>query len=326
MTAGFKFQLVSCRSPQEVLTVTLTHLVTVKSYLTDPLIISLVDNFENALRSHFGSFTLGEWYALRQALHRFLSDKHVKVSLFLQEGIQHSDGRIKLPGSAVGDGAVGPVGTVRRYDGGGDATGKVQVSFGVKSTPPHPVPLGGNMYARDRQAAPPAPLNHHPRENVGNGHANGGGGGGGGGDGGSGGGGGGARVGPPEAAKEIITKGNAEEIMENAGKDAANELNALAGLIRPSAPVDTFKLNLFGEGSGASSGGGGGGGGGGGVSTSSSKGASSMVIQFDGDAGNKASGLADIMGSFSVDDKKGGAGGGKGEEEEDDLLALMDAA
>jgi hypothetical protein len=29
MTMGFKFQLVSCRSPQEVLTVTLTHLATV---------------------------------------------------------------------------------------------------------------------------------------------------------------------------------------------------------------------------------------------------------------------------------------------------------
>jgi hypothetical protein len=61
------------------------------------------------------------------------------------------------------------------------------------------------------------------------------------------------------------------------------------------------------------------------------KGSASMssryeVIQFDGDAGNKASGLADIMGSFSVDNKKGGAAGGAEEEEEDDLLALMDAA
>lgn len=325
MTMGFKFQLVSCRSPQEVLTVTLTHLVTVKSYLTDPVIISLVDNFENALRSHFGAFTVGEWHALRQALHRFLSDKRVKVSLFLQEGIQHADGKIKLPSAVQADAAVGPVGAVRRYGGGdGDHRGQVHVAYGVKSPPPHPIPLGGNMYARDRQAAPPAPLTHIARGGGGGGGPEGVKGAHGGGGEGVGGveAGGGARL-PPEAAKEIITKGNAEEMMENASKDAANELNALAGLIRPSAPVDTFKLNLFGEGSAASSGGVGAG--------SASKVAGSMsssryeVIQFDGDAGNKASGLADIMGSFSLDDKKVGAGKAT-EEEEDDLLALMDAA
>lgn len=330
MTMGFKFQLVSCRSPQEVLTVTLTHLVTVKSYLTDPVIISLVDSVENALRAHFGAFTVGEWHALRQALHRFLSDKRVKVSLFLQEGIQHPDGKIKLPGAVQADAAVGPVGAVRRYggDGGDEHRAQVDVAYGVKSPPPHPIPLGGNMYARDRQAAaPPAPLTPVARgeggregggapEGVKAAH-------GGGSEGGGGGGAGGGARAPPQAAKEVNTKGNAEELMENASMDAANELNALAGLIRPSAPVDTFKLNLFGEGSAASSGGTGGG--------SASKGAASIsssryeVIQFDGDAGNKASGLADIMGSFTVDDKKVGAGEAK-ENEDDDLLALMDAA
>jgi hypothetical protein len=325
MTMGFKFQLVSCSSPQEVLTVTLTHLVTVRSYLTDPDVIALVDNFEAALRTHFGGFTVGEWYALRQTLHRFLTNKQVKVSLFLQEGIQHSDGRIKLPSSREVDIALGAVGAVRRYDvgggsgGGGDCT-QLEVAYGVKSQVPHPVPLGGNMYAKDRQAPSPAPLAFVPR----NGEFR------------SGGGDwagnaaatpaagwdGGARS-PPAAETVLVTKGNAEAIMEHAGKGAANELNALAGLIRPSAPVDTFKLNLFGEGSAVSSSGAGGGGGGG-ASKGTSPAVHHDVIQFDGDAGNKASGLADIMGSFSVGDPSGAAAGQ--EEEDDDLLALMDAA
>jgi hypothetical protein len=58
---GFKYQLVSCRAPQEVLTVTLTHLVTVKSYLTDPNVIALVTSAEDQLRKHFAAFNLGEW-------------------------------------------------------------------------------------------------------------------------------------------------------------------------------------------------------------------------------------------------------------------------
>lgn len=301
MTMGFKYQLVNCRSPQEVLTVTLTHLVTIKSYLTDPNVISLVDDFETQLRSHFSRFTPGEWYALRQTLFRFLTDRKVKVSLFLQEGIQHSDGRIKLPGNRPGEQRVGPVGTILRYDGGGDKTGTIAVAYGVKSIPPHLVPLGGNMYAKDRQAPPPAPLQHVSR---GDGF--------------------GGAVAPSEGgAAGTVTattssKGNADELMAKANKDAASELNVLAGLIRPAAPVDTFKLNLFGgEGSAPTSGGGGSGG-------TPLKGASSAayVIQFDGDSGNKD--LADIMGSFSVTDKKAGAGGT--EEEEDDLLTLMDGA
>jgi len=60
-TMGFKYQLVSCRAPQEVLTVTLTHLVTVKSYLTDPNVIALVTSAEDQLRKHFAAFNLGEW-------------------------------------------------------------------------------------------------------------------------------------------------------------------------------------------------------------------------------------------------------------------------
>jgi hypothetical protein len=30
----------------------------------DPVIMSLIDNFENALRAHFGGFTVGEWWGL----------------------------------------------------------------------------------------------------------------------------------------------------------------------------------------------------------------------------------------------------------------------
>ena len=51
------------------------------------------------------------------------------------------------------------------------------------------------------------------------------------------------------------------------------------------------------------------------------------VIVFGGDEGNRETGLADVIRSFSLDDAKNGAAGAvQDEEEEDDLLALMDGA
>ena len=94
------------------------------------------------------------------------------------------------------------------------------------------------------------------------------------------------------------------------------ELNTLAGLIRPKRDDDTFKLNLFGD-----RGGGSGGMRGGNAPTRDD------VIVFGGDEGNRETGLADVIRSFSLDDAKNGAAGAvQDEEEEDDLLALMDGA
>jgi hypothetical protein len=55
----------------------------------------------------------------------------VAVSLFLQEGIQHSDGRIKLPSPGspgLPDADVGPVGTFRRFENNSvSSSGRVEV-------------------------------------------------------------------------------------------------------------------------------------------------------------------------------------------------------
>ena len=204
--------------------------------------------------------------------------------------------------------------------------------------------LIGRPCGLDRQAPPPAPLAAVPRPGDlaavqgGVGGGGGGGGGAGGGGGGGGGSGGGAAslapgLGSPKAPAPApsSSKGNAEELFANANKDAAKELNALASLIRPAAPVDTFKLNLFNDGGGGSMSSAGAGG-----SAAAEKTSTSAVrqdaIQFDGDAGNKASGLADIMSGFGIAEGGTGAGaaaaagGGAAADEQDDLLALMDGA
>ena len=97
MTMGLKYQLVTCRAPEDVLQFTLLHLATIRSYLSDERIIARVDAFDAELRATFGGFKPWEWHALRSTLFRFLGDRRVKVSLFLQESLQRNDGRVKLP-------------------------------------------------------------------------------------------------------------------------------------------------------------------------------------------------------------------------------------
>lgn len=52
----------------------------------------------------YTSLTVGQFYSLKHALCRFLQDRRVKVSLFLQDGLQNLDGTMVL----VRDGPVPP--------------------------------------------------------------------------------------------------------------------------------------------------------------------------------------------------------------------------
>lgn len=319
MTMVFKYQLVNCLQPREIMDVTLTHLATIKSYMTDRAVIKLADDFEKRARDLYGTFQPFDWIELCRTLFHFLQGKSIKVSLLLQEGLQNLDGTIKVPPQSQLLGALGPAGTDSRDDFGRERSQmdiKKELPPGSDDWVPPPVPLGGNLYSKDRQAPKPpepfmtAPVMEHPgkeksetkksstglpkiptRTSP-------------------------ARIGSPARSAAEGPRGVADQLFESAGKEGARELNTLAGLIRPKRDDDTFKLNLFGD-----RGGGGGGMRGGNAPTRDD------VIVFGGDEGNRATGLADVIRSFSLDDGKNGAVGAvQDEEEEDDLLALMDGA
>lgn len=316
MTMVFKYQLVNCLEPHEIMDVTLTHLATIKSYLTDRAVIKMVDDYEKRARDMYGTFQPPEWIELCQTLFKFVHDKKIKVSLLLQEGLQNPDGTIKMPPSSLGS-----MGTIFRHDVHGKKSkmdSKNNSPPGSDESPwvPPPVPLGGNLYSKDRQAPKPpepfmtAPAAEQPGEEKSEAkkpstelpklstRASPG------------------RIGTPARSAAEGPRGVADQLFESAGKEGARELNALAGLIRPKRDDDTFKLNLFGD-----RGGGGGGGGSGNAATNDD------VIVFGGDEGNRQTGLADVIKSFSLDEPKNGAAGAvQDEDDDDDLLALMDGA
>ena len=340
MTMGFKFQLATCEKPEDILNVTLLHLATLKSYLTEEAVVDAVDAVDAELRATYGAFAKHEWLALRRELFRFLGNKRIKVSLLLHEKLQLEDGRVRLPVSAPdarSRSVVGPVGTTRRFDIVGSEQKRTFFSAfsfddaGAKErfagAPRPEIPPGGNMYSQDRQAPePPAPIQTLEASEL---------------DGAS------SRGGTARDAYGNVRRGNAakgsaaDRMAAAAGRESRSgiaEMNALAGLIRAPTSAsggasagpsddDTFKLNLFGDPAGGAAAASGGGGGGGGAS----------VLEFRGDAGtgNKASGLADVMKSFGVEKSPAGTSkkakaafddDASGSESEDDLLALMDGA
>ena len=97
--------------------VTILHLATVRSMVagfTDQATLDLLDNVQSCVTRTYSHLNMGQQHLLRQTLLRFFQDKRVKVSLFLQEGIQSSAGRLIHPSPNNSY-----VGSVTYYDLGG---------------------------------------------------------------------------------------------------------------------------------------------------------------------------------------------------------------
>lgn len=91
---GFKKQVVSCASPQQLLHVTLTHLESVKNIVQDPVMVDNIQGCVDRCITLYGNLSAGQWLLLRQSLLRFLQGKKIKVSLFLQQGLQTVEGSL----------------------------------------------------------------------------------------------------------------------------------------------------------------------------------------------------------------------------------------
>lgn len=154
---GVKQQIVSARSPTELFQISLNHTNTVKTMVDDPKIIQTIDDFNSRMEkvtrsnpSHsnqnYASMSFGNYSLLRQRLLRFFQDKRIKVSLFLQEGIQTSTGALVLPIKGPLPVGTEVPGAIRYFEG----EKQTQDSFNYKiftevSTDPS-TKLGLNMY------------------------------------------------------------------------------------------------------------------------------------------------------------------------------------
>mmetsp|Transcript_40029 Transcript_40029/g.66654 ORF Transcript_40029/g.66654 Transcript_40029/m.66654 type:complete len:378 (+) Transcript_40029:36-1169(+) len=134
MTMGFKHQIVTCTHPRELIEVTLNHLESIRASVeSNPQTVELVDGAISQVVKLCSEISNSEFAQIRQSLAKFFQDKRIKVSLFLQDGIQSADGTIVIPkgGPLVNDETVEAPGTIRYYNDSGAVTSTETFSYAL---------------------------------------------------------------------------------------------------------------------------------------------------------------------------------------------------
>lgn len=92
MTMGFKYQLLACNHCGELLEVTLNHLMSVMQMVDGGRAQESVRRATELVTHRYSGMSGTDFCLLRQTLCTHLQGKKIKVSLFLQDGIQRPDG------------------------------------------------------------------------------------------------------------------------------------------------------------------------------------------------------------------------------------------
>jgi len=155
MAMGFKYQLVSCMTPRDLIDITHNHLDVLKRLVqSSPSDYELLTECSRQMEV-YEAMSVCELNALRQNLCMFFQDRKVKVSLFLIEHTQKSDGSIVVPcGGTLPPHAPVP-GTARYFSDGEEVfreslpvagAGEWREWSGQRTT------LGTNIYEKERGA------------------------------------------------------------------------------------------------------------------------------------------------------------------------------
>ncbi|CAG9465403.1 unnamed protein product [Pedinophyceae sp. YPF-701] len=147
MLMGLKYNLL-CTDPHTGLVdATRTHLATLADMGTSNASRSLVGQFMERM-SIYDSMSRGSTTLLRQSVMRFLQDKRVKVSLFLQEGIQSGDSKffLRQPLTSHGEAMAGSW----QLDGRSGAHRISERCHAADLFFMHNAPIGCNLYDKQR--------------------------------------------------------------------------------------------------------------------------------------------------------------------------------
>eukprot|EP00994_Dinema_validum_P008176 NODE_724_length_1391_cov_56.061848_g533_i0.p1 GENE.NODE_724_length_1391_cov_56.061848_g533_i0~~NODE_724_length_1391_cov_56.061848_g533_i0.p1 ORF type:complete len:376 (-),score=102.16 NODE_724_length_1391_cov_56.061848_g533_i0:173-1300(-) len=223
MTMGFKYQLVSCTHPRELVEVTLNHLDSIRSAVeASSSTVEQVDYAIALLSKLCKEISSAEFAQIRQSLAAFFQDKRIKVSLFLQDAIQNPDGSIVIPkgGPLANDESVELPGSIKYFDDSGAVTGTESFDYPLAGAVTENLmgdaydgqsrdsKLGKNLYTVDRTKKKEAAKTTKPNSTV------------------------------------TATTTSAQKMKESGGTAQA-ELKALSDMLAPAAPVGSFKIKLF---------------------------------------------------------------------------------
>jgi len=155
MSMAAKSQLLCVASPYDVPTVANNHIETLKKLNLSTDSKKCIDRAQQQLMQLYATFEYADYFSMRQQLARFYQDKRVKVSLFLQEGLQLADGNICITTSGPLPVNVEMPGKITYYESGAvvrTETLKLGNAVNVRErTATDRCELGYNLYAKDKR-------------------------------------------------------------------------------------------------------------------------------------------------------------------------------
>eukprot|EP00993_Chasmostoma_nieuportense_P001249 NODE_2147_length_1267_cov_117.563158_g2041_i0.p1 GENE.NODE_2147_length_1267_cov_117.563158_g2041_i0~~NODE_2147_length_1267_cov_117.563158_g2041_i0.p1 ORF type:complete len:376 (-),score=106.31 NODE_2147_length_1267_cov_117.563158_g2041_i0:82-1209(-) len=182
MAMGLKYQMVACTHPRELVEVTLNHMDSIKNSIdSSGLTVEQVDSTLGLITKMCTELSSAEFAQIRQSLTSFFQDKKIKVSLFLQDGLQNPNGSMVLPsgGPLVNDQTVEAPGSIKYFDDAGTPFTSGQFAYPLAASvepraqgdafdaTTRTSRLGKNLYTVDRSKKKEAPKSAPPANSSG---------------------------------------------------------------------------------------------------------------------------------------------------------------
>ncbi|KAJ6663371.1 hypothetical protein lerEdw1_009450 [Lerista edwardsae] len=131
MTMAFKHQVLLCPQPKDILLVTFNHLDAIKDFIQDsPRILNQVDETFRQIIDTYCNLSSGEFQLIRQTLLIFFQDIHIRVSIFLKDKVQNSNGHFVLPTSGQVPWGTEIPGLIRLFNRKGDEIKRIEFAHG----------------------------------------------------------------------------------------------------------------------------------------------------------------------------------------------------
>uniref|UniRef100_A0A8C9XC78 Organic solute carrier partner 1 n=1 Tax=Sander lucioperca TaxID=283035 RepID=A0A8C9XC78_SANLU len=150
MTMAFKYQVLLCPRPKDILLISFNHMDAIKDFVKDtPSILSQVDETYQQLIEMYTTLCSGEFQLIRQTLLIFFQDMHIRVSalcclllcfplcqvsIFLKDKVQNSNGRFVLPTSGPVPYGTQVPGLIRMFSCTGEEVTRLQFNNGGNYT------------------------------------------------------------------------------------------------------------------------------------------------------------------------------------------------
>ncbi|XP_061452414.1 protein OSCP1 isoform X3 [Rhineura floridana] len=162
MTMAFKYQVLLCPRPKDILLITFNHLDAIKDFIYEaPKTLAQVDATFQKLVDTYVLLSAGELQLIRQTLLIFFQDIHIRVSILLKDKVQNSNGHFVLPTSGPIPWGTEIPGLIRLFNSKGDEIQRAEFIHGGNYQLPYRegsfdlhgdrvIKLGTNIYSISR--------------------------------------------------------------------------------------------------------------------------------------------------------------------------------